>query len=61
MDHGPIQPLVVYLISRHNSNATCLGKKKNLLKTTGYEIKPREGKTSEEKPQLTFETTPNST
>jgi len=40
-----------------------LGQKNNLLKTTGYEIKPREGregKTSEEKPQLTFETKLNS-
>ena len=36
--------------------------KSNLLKTTGYKIKPGEGgegKTSEESPQMTFETTQN--
>jgi len=40
-----------------------LGQKNYLLKTAGYEIKSREGregKTSEEKPQLTFEITLNS-
>ena len=50
-------------ISRHKRKATSLGQKNNLLKTTGYKIKPREGgegKTSEERPQMTFKTTLNS-
>ena len=44
-------------ISRHETESNEFGAKNYLLKTTGYKIKPREGgegKTSEERPQMTF-------